>query len=316
MPRAILAVLLLLNLSVPSRALLGVGDTSIVNDPLLNTTAKAHLAISQLHNKFMELQAVKDFVEIKNNALAAKETFDYFDQKSRHRGGLVGYYKDYLKKEMNSIADEELSRINNEASTITGNTAVGTLVNHAANAITNTGDAVISAGVNGAFMGMSAADSGYGRVRGVVFSQQKDKVAARDQWLAVETGKIDAAGRMLGDLVARASVDMISDHGREMLEMQAMAQSLQQMYAMRKTLALIAEIQNTHEKNALVNSAIGVSQSGDYATFRQNTTPASSLNSAATPSPAGTSNTPAAPHPNYKTFKDKFLQELGRVPGR
>ena len=105
-------------------AVLGVADTSVVHDPINGAVAQVGVANDKLFHTFMQLQMVQDALMVKNNILEAESYYAYIDNASKHRGGLVGFYKDMAMAEINQIVTADKNMLLGQATTITGPTAV------------------------------------------------------------------------------------------------------------------------------------------------------------------------------------------------
>jgi hypothetical protein len=265
----------------------------VVSDPAQTAVSQLHLQVTQLHASFMRLQLVQDAITLKNNYLQTKEFYDTVYAHSQHRGGLMGYYKDYFNQEFANIAADEWRKINLEGSSITGDTAVGRLVAQGTAAIGGaTGKAIGGAGdVVGS--GMSGVDAGYKNARAIVFSEHTKQVAAVDKVISMSETRADATGAMIADLVKRGSSDVISDVERESIDMHAQLLQLQVLSDMRQLLNLNAQILNAQSKQNLTEQALALKANQDMSTFR-----------------AG-----AAQRKGASASSDQMVHELKRRPG-
>jgi hypothetical protein len=275
-------------------ALAGAGSAQlVVTDPTHTAVSQLHLQATQLYGEFTKLQMVQDAITLKNNYLQTKAFYDTVNAHSQHRGGLMGYYKDYFDQEFQNIAADEWRKLTLESSTITGDTAVGRLVAQGTAAIGGaTGSAI---GGAGGFVGsgMSGVDAGYKSARGVVFSEHAKQVAAVDKVISMSETRADATGAMIADLVKRGSSDMISDGERESIDMHAQLLQLQVLSDMRQLLNLNAQILNAQSKQNLTEQALALKTNQDMSTFR-----------------AG-----AAQRRGTSASSDQMVHELQRRPG-
>jgi hypothetical protein len=249
--------------------LAGTGSAQlVVSDPAQTTVSQLHLQVTQLHAEFMKLQLVQDAITLKNNYLQTKAFYDTVYAHSQHRGGLMGYYKDYFDQEFQNIAADEWRKLNLEGSSITGDTAVGRLVAQGAAAIGGaTGSAINGAGgLVGS--GMTGVDGGYKNARGALFSEQKKQVSGVDKMIAMSETRADATSAMIADLVKRGSSDVISDGERESIDMHATLLQLQVLSDMRQLLNLNAQILNAQSKQNLAETGLALKTTQDLAAFR------------------------------------------------
>ena len=240
----------------------------VVTDPAQTTVAKLQLEVTQLHATFMKMQMVQDAITLKNNYLAAQQYYDTIYAHSQHRGGLMGYYKDYFNQQFDNIAADQWRQINTEASTITGTTEVGRLLNAGSAAISNTAGQGINAAGGYVGSGMNNIDGGYKGARAMIYTQKQQQIAAVDKMIDSSEARADATKTMIQDLVSRGSKDMINDSERESIDMHAALLQLQVLSDMRQLLNLTAQISNAQAKQNLLENAISLQTAKDLATYR------------------------------------------------
>ena len=97
---------------------------AIVHDPLNGAIMQAGQVNNKLYQTFMQLQVVQDALMIKNNVLEAESYYDYINNASKSRGGLVGFYKNMAMAEINQIVTADKFALEQQATTITGPNAV------------------------------------------------------------------------------------------------------------------------------------------------------------------------------------------------
>ncbi len=241
-----------------------------VTDPGVTAVAQAQLQLSTLHAQFTKLQMVQDAITLKNTYLQSKQFYDTVYARSQHRGGLMGYYKDYFQKAADNMAASEWRQINNEASSITGQTPMSRLLESGAAAIgRQTGQAINGAGgvIGG---GLNGVDRGYKSARAVIFSDQKRQVAAVDQVIAASEDRADQTAKMVADLVKRGSADAISDNERESIDMHAQLLGLQVLSEIRQLLNVNAQILNSQAKHSLAEVSVALKAGSDLSEFREN----------------------------------------------
>lgn len=259
-------------------ALLGVTPASaqlVVNDPAQTAVSQLQLHVQQLHTAFMKLQLVQDAEMLKNNYLQSKEYYDTIYAHSQHRGGLMGYYKDYFQEQLDNIAADQWRQVTIDGTSITGDTEVGKLVAQGATAVgAGTGSAIGSAaGVVGS--GMDSVDCKYLSARGIdnpkcdrqlLYGQKARQVAAADQVIANSEARADATSKMIADLVRRGSGDM-TDHERESVDTSARLLELQLLSEIRQEINLNAQIANAQMKQTLAESAAAAKMSSALSAF-------------------------------------------------
>lgn len=120
-----------------------------VTDPVLQGIQATSLANNKLFHTFMQIQLVQDAIMIKNNILEAESYYNYIDKCSKHRGGLIGYYSDMIKLQLQAMIEQDKMALMNEATTVTGANAVddfmGAMGAGAVAAVQSAGDAANSA---------------------------------------------------------------------------------------------------------------------------------------------------------------------------
>ena len=120
---AFLGFVLLLDVySTRAYAVLGVGDE--VHDPIAEGILHLQQTQSETFHTFMRLQIVQSAIVIKNEFLAAQTYYNYIKQRSMHRGGLIGSYRDELTQVMQAELQNEKSQLLSEATNQTGATVI------------------------------------------------------------------------------------------------------------------------------------------------------------------------------------------------
>ncbi len=240
----------------------------VVSDPVQTAIQKAHLDLMALHTQFMKLQLVSDAVTLKNNYLAAKQFYDTIEAHSMHRGGLMGYYADYVKEQLNNMAAQEWSRIYSEGTNLTGPTAVQDLITGVTNAISQKVGGAIDSAAGAVGAGMQVPDRGYSGVRQAIFSQQKQQTASVDKMVAASEQGAAATNQQITELVSRGSAADIDDQASESIQMHAALLEVQLLSQIRQLLNLNAQISNSQAKQSLAEAAVGMATANDLAGYR------------------------------------------------
>ena len=93
---------------------------AVVHDPVNGALIGIQTANQKMFHTFMQLQMVQDAIMIKNNILEAESYYTYISNCSKHRGGLVGYYKDMAMNELTQMINADKFALEQQATTITG----------------------------------------------------------------------------------------------------------------------------------------------------------------------------------------------------
>ncbi len=256
------ALAVVLFAAVPLRAQL------IVNDPAQTAIQKMNLSVQTLHTKFMKLQMVQDAITLKNNYLAAKRFYDNIEAKSKHRGGLMGYYADYAKEQFKAMAEQEWARLYAEGTNQTGPTAVDDLINGVFGAVNDKVGGVIDSAQGLVGSGMEVPDRGYAHVRHALFKQQKRQTESVDKMVAASEQGAVATNKQIQDLVKRGSALGIDDKASDSIQMQAAVLQVQLLSQIRQLLNLNAQINNFQAKQGMAEGAVGMATAGDLARYR------------------------------------------------
>ncbi|MBI5239122.1 MAG: hypothetical protein HY926_01485 [Elusimicrobia bacterium] len=254
---------LVLFLAAPARP-----AVMIVNDPVQTSIQKVNLSVQTLHTKFMKLQMVQDAITLKNNYLAAKRFYDNIEAKSRHRGGLMGYYADYAKEQFKAMAEQEWARLYAEGTSQTGPAAVEDLINGVFGAVNQKVGGVIDSAEGAVAEGMAVPDRGYANVRHSLFSQQKRQTEAVDKMVASSEKGAAATNKQIQDLVRRGSAAQIDDKASDSIQMQAAILQVQLLSQIRQLLNLNAQINNFQAKQGMAEEAVGMATANDLAEYR------------------------------------------------
>lgn len=256
-------LMLLLCLASPARP-----AAMIVNDPVQTSIQKMNLSVQTLHTKFMKLQMVQDAITLKNNYLAAKRFYDNIEAKSKHRGGLMGYYADYAKEQFKAMAEQEWARLYAEGTNQTGPAAVEDLINGVFGAVNQKVGAAIDSAEGAVAAGIEAPDRGYSNVRHALFSGQKRQTASVDKMIAASEQGAIATNKQIQDLVKRGSAAKIDDRANDSIQMQAAILQVQLLSQIRQLLNLNAQIGNFEAKQGMAEEAVGMATANDLAEYR------------------------------------------------
>lgn len=239
-----------------------------VTDPALTAAVQVSNQMNQLHQKFMRMQMVQDAVVLKNTYLQSKQYYEMVERRSKHRGGLMGYYRDFFDQQMQNVAADEWRKLNFEASSITGDTPLSRLVRQGADALGNGAGEAFGAAGGRVGKSMDGVDAGYKGARAVIFREQASEVASADKLSLASEDRAAKIGAMIGDLVKRGSASSINDHERESIEMHAQLLQLQLLSEMRQLLNLNAQINNAKAKRSLAEAAAAIRAAQDLGRFR------------------------------------------------
>jgi len=237
----------------------------VVTDPGQTAVSQMQYHLQLLHTQFMKLQMVQDAVILKNNYLQTKEYYDMVYEHSQHRGGLMGYYKDYFEQQLDNAAADQWRQLNAEASSISSGTFVNTLVAEAAGDVAAGTENAIGGAAGAVGGGLKTLDGGYGNARGLLFRQKKAQVAAIDAMNAASEQRADATTQQVAALVQRGSSGMISDTERESIQMHAQLLQLQLLSELRQLMNVNTEILNAKAKEDLAESALALKASAALA---------------------------------------------------
>lgn len=239
-----------------------------VIDPAAITVHKLNLALQEKHSAFMKLQMVQDALQLKNNYLQAKSYYDSIYYKSQHKGGLVGYYKDYFEEQLTNLAADQWRQLSTEANTITGPTAVSDLAAY----LTGSAGNAAGAGINGAASvvgrGMESLDSGYKGARGEIFSQSQKQVVIVDKMIQSSEERGDKLKDQIRLLVKRGSRDEVDETESEAITMQAAVLQLQLLSDVRQLLALNAQVLNAQAKQQLAEMTVALAATNDLSILK------------------------------------------------
>jgi hypothetical protein len=171
-------------------ALLGAADTAVVHDPINGATAQLGVANARLFHTFMQLQMVQDALMIKNNILEAESYYTYIDNASKHRGGLVGFYKDMALAEINQIVAADKNMLEQQATTITGPTAVDDFMAAATAGAIRVTQQAASAADSAAAGGVSSFNVAYNDATGGAVANSNSVVRTWQQQQNIQTSQL------------------------------------------------------------------------------------------------------------------------------
>jgi hypothetical protein len=256
-------VLVVLSLAAPQVQAAGL----VVTDPVQSTLTKLQIAGQEKHNAFMKMQMVQDAVIIKNNYLASKAFYDQIDAQSKHRGGLMGYYKEMIEQQFDNVAQSQWRQFQDEATNVTGENSVNTFLNKTSAKISDGAGRGIDAAGNATMAPLNSLDSGYSSVRGALFQQQKRQVDAVDMRTTASDKIAEPIEKEIKSLVRRASVPAISTKELESIQMHANLTQLQLMAEIRQLLSLNSQQINAQTKKDLAEMTMALKASNDLAMY-------------------------------------------------
>ncbi|OGR97780.1 MAG: hypothetical protein A2V88_09215 [Elusimicrobia bacterium RBG_16_66_12] len=118
----------------------------VVTDPGQSAIHKLKATADAKHQAFMNTQMMKDAIVLKNTFVQAEKYYTWVDEKSKSRGGLVGYYRQMAEDEVDSFIEDEKQKFIHEGTNVTGRT----LVNDIAVKASKEAEAALSKGINAA----------------------------------------------------------------------------------------------------------------------------------------------------------------------
>jgi hypothetical protein len=150
----------------------------VVNDPVQNSLQGVNNAVLQAHATFMKLQLVQDAEIVKNNFIQGEQYYNYIDQRSKHRGGLMGYYQEMVANQVNQIVTQEELSLETNANNVTGANLVNDLASRASITASAVSSAAIAGAAGGVIGGMQGADALYGSSNLTAFNGALQKTSA------------------------------------------------------------------------------------------------------------------------------------------
>lgn len=250
-----------------------------VTDPVQNALMTLNNQVLTQHSLFMKLQMVQDAEIIKNNFVQAEGYYNYIDQRSKGRGGLVGYYKEMVESDVNQVVDAEKMNLRNDATSVTGPTLVNDFALKAADEATRaSGDAIDGAGrtLDG---GVNAADSAYGDSKFGAFNsalrrRNGTRAAAFSSALTVAGAagrQIDASDLQVGeltkavnDLRKQAADPNIDDKTYESLTLSLNAVQAQLAVELHRMLSINAQLTKAMLDSQNVEQAFSRQTAADF----------------------------------------------------
>jgi hypothetical protein len=253
-----------------------------VSDPVQTAATQLQTTVLQAHATFMKLQLVQDAEIVKNNFLQAQSYYNYIDQRSKHRGGLMGYYSEMVTNEINTVVDAEKMSIENDANNVTGSNLVNDLAVQATNAASAVSSAAFSGGVNTVAGGVDAANGVYGgsmltgynsalsankATRAVAF--QRNMVLANSAGASITTSNTNVASLMtsLNDLKKQANVQNIDDQTYEGLQLSMTAVQAQLSTEVHRMLSLNVQLLKADLDNRNLEQAFSRQTAADMQSF-------------------------------------------------
>ena len=275
--RALISLLAALIITVP------VADAQVpVTDPVQTAATQLGTSVLQAHAAFMKLQLVQDAEILKNNFLEAESYYNYIDQRSKHRGGLMGYYSQMVTNEIDTVVNAEKLSIETDANNVTGANFVNDLAVQATNAASAVSNAAFSGGVSAVNAGVGAVNGIYGgsmlagyngalsannATRAAAF--QRNMAIANSAGAAITTSNTNVASLMtsLNDLKKQANVQNIDDQTYESLQLSMTAVQAQLSTEVHRMLSLNAQLLKADLDNRNLEQAFSRQTAADMATF-------------------------------------------------
>jgi hypothetical protein len=253
-----------------------------VSDPVQTAATQLQTSVLQAHATFMKLQLVQDAEVVKNNFLQAQSYYNYIDNRSKHRGGLMGYYSEMVTNEINTVVDAEKMSIENDANNVTGSNLVNDLAVQATNAASAVSSAAFSSGVNGVAGGVNAANGVYGgsmlagynsalssnkATRAVAF--QRNMALSNAAGATITTSNTNVAQLMtsLNDLKQQANTQNLDDQTFESLQLSMTAVQAQLNTEVHRMLSLNAQLLKADLDNRNLEQAFSRQTAADMQSF-------------------------------------------------
>lgn len=240
----------------------------VVTDPTQTTLTKLQMAVQEKHNQFMKMQMVQDAVTLKNNYLASKAFYEMVEQNSKHRGGLMGYYKDMVEQQFDNIAQQQYRQFNDEFTNVTGENAVNTALNRMSKKVSDTAGAGIDAGANASMRPFQAADGTYAAVRGQMFQREQKQVEALEARTMASDKIVEPIEKEIKNLVRRASVPTIGTKEKESIDLHAQLTQLQLLAEIRQMLSINSQALNAQARKNLNEQTMALSAVRDLAKYK------------------------------------------------
>jgi hypothetical protein len=275
--RVLVSLIVVLVLAVP------IVDAQLaVSDPVQTAATQFQTSVLQAHATFMKLQLVQDAEIIKNNALQAESYYNYIDQHSKHRGGLVGYYSEMVTQEVNSVIDSEKMSIEYDATHVTGANLVNDMAVQSANAASAQTAAAMGAGVGGLNSGVDAVNGLYGgsklsgfnnaltkngATRAAAFQQSSAISAAAGTAITTSYTNVADLTKSLNDLKKQANVGNLDDQTYEGLQLSMTAVQAQLSTEVHRMLALNAQLLKAQLDSQNLQTAFSRQTAADMAAF-------------------------------------------------
>jgi hypothetical protein len=228
-----------------------------VSDPVQTAATQLQTSVLQAHATFMKLQLIQDAEIVKNNFLQAQSYYNYIDQRSKHRGGLMGYYSEMVTNEVNQVIDAEKMSIENDANNVTGANLVNDMAVQAAQAAAAITGSALNSGVSALGSGVDAANGEYGGSKlagynGALQTNNATRAAAFQRNLAISNSagaQITASDTnvaqlmtALNDLKKQANGGNLDDQTYEGLQLSMTAVQAQLSTEVHRMLALNAQM--------------------------------------------------------------------------
>jgi hypothetical protein len=229
----------------------------------------------------MKLQMVQDAVVLKNNYLQGKAFYDSVNEHSKHRGGLVGYYRDMVTNEVNQLIDFEKMNLENEANNVTGSNLVNDLEVQAAAAAAAVTGGAMNAGIGALDSGVNAANGAYGgsklsgynsalranATRAVSF--QRNLVIASSAGTQITDSNTNVAQLItaLKDLKQQANGGNIDDKAYEGLQLSMSAVQAQLSTEIHRMLAVNAQMTRAMLDSQNIEQAFSRQTAADMRSF-------------------------------------------------
>ena len=253
-----------------------------VTDPVQTAATQFQTGVLQAHASFMKLQMVQDAEILKNNFLEAESYYNYINLRSKHRGGLMGYYSEMVTNEIDTVVNAEKLSIETDANNVTGANFVNDLAVQATNAASAVSGAAVSGGVNAVTYGVNAANGVYGgsmlagynsalsankATRAVVFQRNMTIANAAGASITTSNTNVAQLTNSLTDLKKQANVMNLDDQTYESLQLSMTAVQAQLSTEVHRMLSLNAQLLKTDLDNRNLEQAFSRQTSADMATF-------------------------------------------------
>lgn len=258
-----------------------------VTDPVQTAATQLQTSVLQAHAAFMKLQLVQDAEIVKNNFIQAQSYYNYVDQRSKHRGGLMGYYSEMVSNEVDQVIDAEKMSIENDANNVTGANLVNDMALQAAQAAAAVTGGAMKASVGAVGFGVDDMNDAYGGSKlagynGALRTNNATRAAAFQRNLAISNSAGEQIAESdtnvarlmtaLNDLKKQANSGNIDDQTYEGLQLSMTAVQTQLSTEVHRMLALNAQLTKAMLDSQNLEQAFSRQTAADMQAFYRRST--------------------------------------------